>query len=377
MTNAKDTMTRIVTKLSDNLLADIRTADEIWVAVALMSSEGLHFLIDNLKPSCRQNYLIGLDLPTDPKALKKLNELQLKSDLSVRLYTEKECFHPKLYLTKTKGNYSAFVGSANCTNGGLRKNIELATHTTDQAIGGQLLKWFEKYSKIGKPLTTSFVNQYQADYSERQDRKRKEEKIVKTEKQILSEEFKATLSDKIEFIKILKKYRKESDYNEIVADRQKTVKQLRNDLDYPSYQNPDIDSYFSHWELGHLIAIAVPAIKRNIPQLKKLLKYLCDENIDIALRYERALTGDLKVEGVGKAFISKVLAAHKPDLYFVKNVKTEKALRKYGIQLPRELTDGEKYKITCKFLKQVCKDTNIKNLAVLDYYLYLEGNDRE
>ena len=99
---------------------------------------------------------------------------------------------------------------------------------------------------------------------------------------------------------------------------------------------------------------------------------MSNENIDIALRYDRALAGDLKVEGVSKAFISKVLAAHKPDLYFVKNGKTEKALRKYGIHLPCGLTDGEKYKITCKFLRQVCKDTDIKDLAVLDYYLYLE-----
>ena len=30
----KDTMTTIETKLSDNLLPDIKTADEIWVAVA-------------------------------------------------------------------------------------------------------------------------------------------------------------------------------------------------------------------------------------------------------------------------------------------------------------------------------------------------------
>lgn len=370
-------MTTIVTKLSDPLLADLKAADEIWVAVALMSFDGLNFILNNLKPYCRQNYLIGLDLPTDPKALKKLNELQLKSDLKVQLYTEKDCFHPKVYITKKKNSYSAFVGSANCTNGGLFNNVELTTHTSDQDICGQLVKWFEKYYKIGKPLTTTFIEQYQADYTERQERKKKEERIAKKEKQILNEEHEATLAEKTQFLKILKQYRKDSDYNSIVTDRQKTVKELRTDLDYPNYKNLNIDSYFSHWELGHLIAIAIPAIKRHIPELRKLLKHLSDENIDIAIRYDRALTGDLKVEGISKAFISKFLAAHKPDLYFVKNGKTEKALRKYGIKLPRGLSEGEKYKITCKFLRQVCIDTDIKNLAVLDYYLYLEGNDNE
>lgn len=368
-------MTTIVTRLSAPLLADLKNADEIWVAIALLSNDGLHFILNNLKPTCQQNFLIGLDLPTDPKALKKLNELQLKSDLKVKIYTEKDCFHPKVYITKKKNTYSAFVGSANCTNGGLFNNVELTTRTSDQDICNQIVKWFEKYYKIGKPLTTTFIEQYEADYTERQERKKKEVNIAKKEKQILNEEHEATLEEKTQFLKILKKYRKDKKCDRIVEDRQNTVKELRTYLDYPYYKNLNIDSYFSHWELGHLISIAIPAIKRHIPELRRLLKFLSDENIDIAVRYNRVLTGDLKIEGVSNAFISKVLAAHKPDLYFVKNGKTEKALRKFGIRLPRGLSDGEKYKITCKFLRQVCIDTDIKDLAVLDYYLYLEGND--
>lgn len=375
MLKQKDMMITIEMTLSNNLLPDIEVADEIWIAVALMSDAGLNFLLDNLKSSCRQNYLIGLDLPTDPKALKKLNQLQLKSDLNVRLYTDKECFHPKMYLIKKKNEYSVFVGSANCTNGGLFNNIELTTRTTDQITCTKLLKWFEKYFNAAKPLTTAFIEQYELEYFERQDRKRKEEDIAKTEKQFLNKEFEANFSEKSQFIEVLKQYRRRNDYNEIVADRREAVNELRNALDYPNYQKLDIDTYFSNWKLGHLIAIAIPAIKRHLPQLKRLLKYLSDENIDIVTRYDRALTGDLKVEGVGNAFISKVLAAHRPDLYFVKNNKTEKALRKYSIKPSRGLTAGKKYEITCKFLRQVCKDTDIIDLAVLDYYLYIESTE--
>lgn len=375
-------MTTIVTKLSNDLQTEIKTADEIWVAVALMNYNGLHFLLNNMKKMCLQNYLIGVDLPTDPKALQKLNELQLTSDIKVQLFTNKEYFHPKLYLVRRKNTYSAFVGSANCTNGGLFENVELSINSTDQKFCKEVLKWFQQHFDMGKPLTTNFVEQYQKDYKERQERKRQEEKTAKREKKILNEEFEATLSEKNEFLKILKQYRKDKlstklTYRQIVLDRNNTISQLRETLDYPLFRNLDIERFFKILELGHLIEIAKPTIYRQIPQLKKLLNYLCDESIDIAIRYDRAIKGDIKVDGVSKAFVSKVLALHRPDLYFVKNTKSERALRKYGILIPRGLTEGEKYKITCKLLRRVCKDTNIKDLATLDYYLYLEGNENK
>jgi len=368
-------MTEIIYKLSDKLKQKLKTADEIWVAVALINLDGLNFVLNNIKPNCKQNYIVGIDLPTDPKALKLLNELQLKTNLTVCVYSDRNNFHPKLYLTLTNNDYTAFVGSANCTNGGLLNNVELTTLIEDKQLGLNLLEWFTTIEKQSKPLTTKFVSKYSKDFQERLDRKKEDDKFATKEKNELNIEYEATLSDKTKFIQALKHYRKSKDYLNIVAERKKNVQTLREDLDYPNFQNIDIESYFSQWELGHLIAIAKPAIKRNIPQLKKLLKYLTDETIDISTRYDTALNGKLKVEGISKAFISKVLTIHKPELYFVKNGKTEKALNKYGIELPRGLTDGEKYKITCKFLKQVCLDTDIKDLTVLDYYLYLEGNE--
>lgn len=369
-------MIEIVTQLSGKLKEEIKNAEEIWIAVALMNFDGLEFVIKNLKLDCKQNYLIGIDLPTDPKALKKLNELQLISDLHVKLFAENDYFHPKLYLIRKQKNIlSAFIGSANLTNGGLNNNVELTTYVDDQNVCNSLLRWFEKYNKIGKPLTTTFIEQYQIEFSEKQKRKKVEEKTVKKEKKCLNEEFNATFTGKSHFIETLNNYRKSKEYNKIVTERQKTVEELRKDLDYPKHSNIEIDSYFSHWELGHLISISLPKIKRHMPELKKLLNFLCDESIDVAIRYNRALKGNLKIEGINKAFISKVLVAHKPELYFVKNEKTEKALRKYGIKLPRGLTEGEKYKITCRILRQICEDTNIQNLAVLDHYLYLEGID--
>ena len=90
-------MTKVITKLSEELRIKLNSAEEIWVAVALLSSQGQSFIQDNLSKSCKQNYLVGLDLPTEPKALYKLYNEQLVSDTKIKIYTEKECYHPKVY----------------------------------------------------------------------------------------------------------------------------------------------------------------------------------------------------------------------------------------------------------------------------------------
>lgn len=364
----------IITSLAEKLKSKLIAADEIWIAVALINLDGLNFILRNIKSTCKQNYVLGIDLPTDPKALKLLNDLQLKTDLTVHIYTEINNFHPKLYLISNNENYVAFTGSANCTNGGLKNNVELTTIIHDNKLSMELLDWFNNIRFKCKPLTTEFVNDYEKIFQQRLDRKKQDDKFVEKEKNKINNDYAAKIKEKGEFLKVLSDYRASDDYNRIVGERAQNVKTLRENLDYPFFHNINIDCYFKEWELGHLIPISIPAIKRNIEKLKTLLKFLIDEKIDIATRYERALKGDLKVEGVSKAFISKVLTIHRPDLYFVKNSKTEIALKKFGIKLPRGLTEGEKYKVTTKFLKIICEETNIKDLTVLDYFLYLEGS---
>ncbi|PTM08200.1 MAG: hypothetical protein DA408_20995 [Bacteroidetes bacterium] len=102
---------------------------------------------------------------------------------------------------------------------------------------------------------------------------------------------------------------------------------------------------------------------------------LTNEELDVAERYDEALTGDLAMYGVKDALISKVLTIHNPKKYFIKNGKSDTTLQNYGLELPRGISAGEKYKATCAFLIDVCKDSGIDDLAVLDYYLYLEAEE--
>jgi HKD family nuclease len=160
-------MMSIVTKLSDELWPKLKSADELWVAVGLINLNGLNFLLDSTRPNCTRSFLLGIDLPTDPEALHKLNELQLKPNLNVRLFTDQEFFHPKMYLLRTNNIFSGFIGSANCTNGGLNRNIELTIPVDDQMICAGLKSWFEARFDQAKRLTNFFVETYRAHYIER------------------------------------------------------------------------------------------------------------------------------------------------------------------------------------------------------------------
>lgn len=370
-------MTKVITQLAKKIKSEFKKADEIWVAVALLNYSGLKLILDSLKVGCKKNFLVGIDLPTDPKALKKLYELQLTSEFDVRIHTDKQYFHPKLYLSKSNSDFTGFVGSANCTNGGLNSNVELSIMTNESKTCKDLKKWFDKTFDLGKPLTSQFLTKYQADYDERLRRKKEDEKTAKKEKRELEKEVEATFIERQEFIKVLKSYKKSKDYKSIVADRKLSIKELRNSLDYPNFENIDVDRFFQVWALGHLISIPKPTIKREIKKFRELLKMLCDDNIDLALRYNSGLEGKLKIRGVGEGLISKVLIIHDPKEYYVKNDKTNLALQKFGIELPRGLSKGEKYKITTKVLKEISAETQIENLAVLDYYLYIIGNEEK
>ena len=368
-------MNNIITELADKLAPKLKTADEIWISVALLNYDGLKFITENLPLKCIQSYLVGIDLPTDPRALRILFDKQFKSDLKVKVYTGNECFHPKLYLIRTGNSLIGFVGSANCTNGGLSKNIELTIQIDEQITCKQLGDWFNKLFEASNPLSDAFLRDYQVKYSARQVKKREDERIIKQEKEKLVQEFEVTLRRRSAFIKMLKKYRKNAvEYTHTVNLRKVAIQELRSTLDYPNFVKINIDKFFGIWELGHIMAFPIPTIKREIKKFTRLLKMLCDEKIDIMVRYNKALEPDFKIRGVNEGLISKLLAIHNPDIYYVKNGKTDKALRKYGLKLQRGLSKGLKYRLTCKFLQQICKETDIKNLAVLDEYLYNEGN---
>ena len=227
---------------------------------------------------------------------------------------------------------------------------------------------------MGTPLTKKFLSNYKIDYSFRLRRKKEDERLAKKKKDELIQEIDVIFSEQLKFINTLIAYRKLKEYEIKKREGYEAIDELRESLDYPKLINLDVDKFFSITKLGNIMSFPKPTIKREINKFRKLIFMLCDEEKDISVRYNLALKGDFKIRGVNEALISKILVIHKPDLYFVKNKKSKLALKKYGIEFPRGISKGDKYKITCKILKKVCIETHIENFAVLDNYLFIEGS---
>lgn len=367
---------KITEKLGTDLQKALKNADEIWIAVALITNAGLDQIQTAIPESCIQHYLLGVDLPTSPKVLEHLYKQELlDSKVKVLMYLEQdEFYHPKVYLIRNGKKYSAFVGSANCTGGGLLKNIEISIYTEDAKQCKSLLKWIDTIADHSSRLTKDFIDSYKKDYAERTAWKKANARRTRGVKKKGKAEGEVFIENRDSLLELLKEYRADKkEYNHWKKDRAERVKEYREALDYPNFKTIDLDFLYSEGDLGYIIPITKPQVKREMPRLKKMVKMLTDESIDIATRYEEAIKGDYKVDGIGKALISKVLVVHRPELYCLLNSKSEATLKNHGIEYPRGMSKGERYKALCKYLIELCNQAKIENLAVLDYYLYIEA----
>lgn len=366
-------MKAIEQNLQKELAIKLKTADEVWVAVALLTKKGLEFIQNNMvKANAVQHYLLGIDLPTEPDALAVLQEQQYLGNLSVAMFVKQEFFHPKVYIIKSKGIYTAFIGSANCTHGALFSNIELSYIVTNQEDCLELISWFKQLEKKSVELNPSFIALYRKAYQKRKLSRNAEEAETDAVKAELEEEFEVTMDARKELIRALKKYHKRKNFEELKSERISDVASLKESLDYPDFKKIDVDAFYNNWALGHLRYTPVEYIKSNLPKFRKLLKLLTDENIDIAIRFNSAYQGDFRITGFSVASISKILTMHNPTLYSVKNEKIDGLLENYGIHLPIKVTMGERYKASSKYMLEICKDAGFEDLAILDRFLYEE-----
>jgi HKD family nuclease len=364
-------MTSISSNLSQDLKRELSGAGELWVAVGLLNNSGLLFILDKVPKACKLNFIVGIDLPTDPKALSKLLSLKSKRIINARVLTD-EFFHPKVYIIRSTGKLTAFVGSANCTMGGLKDNIEMTVGARDNGLCKSLINWFEK-SLIpnSQPLTSDFIKDYKPKYDERIRRRKQEKKEIDKLKEKENLKIQANLKQKAQFISALKRIRRSKDYSMYQMARRGVVKDLRTCLDYPNFRNIDLKTFFSIKELGTIVPIRVKAkILANRRKFTALMKFLCDERISIKDRLDTSLNGKLSISNVSEGFITKVLVVHNPKKYYLHNHLFKDRLRPFGLILPRGLSFGEKYELTRDILKEIMKSTSIEDFATLDQCIW-------
>ncbi|MCU0440596.1 MAG: phospholipase D-like domain-containing protein [Raineya sp.] len=167
-------------KLSSELNQILRNCDEIWIAVALISDSGFKYIQDNINKTAKQNYLVGIELPTSPKVLLQLKDNEGKGLFQSKIYHKPNTlFHPKVYLIKTDNKLTAYVGSGNCTDGGFDKNIELSVKTDEQTFCDSLLAWFNTLFKSGISITDEFLESYSPFFERRVKRMEQDKNELK------------------------------------------------------------------------------------------------------------------------------------------------------------------------------------------------------
>lgn len=176
----------IITRLKSDFEELLVTANEIWFAIALVKESTYDFIQDIINDNCKQNYLVGLDLPTNPKVLRNMQS-RLKKDLfEAAIYKTEQNFHPKVYLIKDNDSFTAFIGSSNLTDGGLEDNVELNYKITNQEDCLYILNWFNTLCKESFPLSEENILAYEEQFNSLEEiekelkKRRKKIKLKKT-----------------------------------------------------------------------------------------------------------------------------------------------------------------------------------------------------
>lgn len=148
--------------MKQKLQGELIEAKSFWIATAIISNNGWNFIQKNISKNTEQNFLIGIDLATDPKVFEALLD---NLHINARVYQTHFTFHPKVYIfQKSDNTYVAYIGSSNTTNWGLEKNVEMNFQLNDQDECKKLLKWFNYLYKKGYLITEDFVNEYKSKF---------------------------------------------------------------------------------------------------------------------------------------------------------------------------------------------------------------------
>lgn len=160
---------KVLSSVEDELLA----CDQFQISVAFITMSGITPLLQTLKELEKKN-IPGEILTTnylnfsEPRALKKLNELQ---NITLKMYdveAAKEGFHTKGYIFKKEEIYRIIIGSSNITSAALTYNREWNTKivsTEDGEMAREIVQEFDSLwnSKYALEFDT-FYESYREKY---------------------------------------------------------------------------------------------------------------------------------------------------------------------------------------------------------------------
>lgn len=173
---------KVLSSIEDELLA----CDQFQISVAFITMSGITPLLQTLKELEKRNVL-GQILTTnylnfsEPRALKKLNEL---SNVTIKMYdveASDEGFHTKGYIFKKEEVYRIIIGSSNMTSAALTSNREWNTKLVSTEQG-------EMDKQIVDEFTDLWKSQYSLGFDDFYEAYKERFKIIKHQREIAKQE---------------------------------------------------------------------------------------------------------------------------------------------------------------------------------------------
>jgi hypothetical protein len=144
----------IITNRFEEIELLINSADSVWMAVSYVKRSGVRLLsphfqrIGKVKILCDTHQRI-----TDKEALREL----LSLDIELKTYVGCNNFHPKVWLFRSEGVWSALVGSLNISEGALIDNIEAGVLLTEIEYTTPFVEWFDNIWNGGQQIDEQYI----------------------------------------------------------------------------------------------------------------------------------------------------------------------------------------------------------------------------
>jgi superfamily II DNA or RNA helicase/HKD family nuclease len=171
---------KVLSTVEEELLG----CEQFYISVAFITMNGITPLLQTLK-ELEKKGIKGQILTTnylnfsEPKALKKLNEL---SNITLRMYDTEMSdigFHTKGYIFKKEEVYRIIIGSSNLTSSALTSNREWNTKIVSTEQGEVTQQILEEYNELwSSPYSKNFTEFYDT-YVEKYNIIKQQQKIVR------------------------------------------------------------------------------------------------------------------------------------------------------------------------------------------------------
>jgi HKD family nuclease len=174
-------------ELLERFKTELARASEFYLGMALVTKGGLELILSSIERCLEKQghgqVLFGIDLPTDPDAIKSLCALQTryKKNFEVRRFQPgKRFFHPKVsvFIGRT-GAKTAIVGSSNLTGGGLSENHETNIFLNDRRVVEEFLDYFEErfQGAQARKVDKRWLDQYRQLWIERKKTEQRQRRL--------------------------------------------------------------------------------------------------------------------------------------------------------------------------------------------------------